>query len=116
MKAFESGLITDFEVDINDNNEYRNEVISKPLRDFLVRNPDWNIYILSSTQNEQIPEKSYLFLYNRKEDLVTGGIPDYKTGEIDTNININLDLTESLSYVITMFEPYHIHWIVDCSW
>lgn len=90
-------------------------VTSLALRTFLLQNQDWNLYILASTQEQTDPEKSFLFLYNRGEKLVSGCCPDYSTGPVDTNITLP-NIPIEISNVISLFDPYRIHWAVGCSY
>ena len=129
-KVFELNLISPSIMDEDDwqlisEPETKNEIIdthvtSETLK-MILESGEWNIYILTSTQEDSKPDQSYVFLYNKHENLVSSGAPDYVTGLVDTQYNANnLDEIErrlkekhpQLSNELN----YNIHWVVESSW
>jgi hypothetical protein len=82
----------------------------------------WNLYILTSTQTNCDPSESYLFLYDKRQELYSGRSVDYKTVEIeDTQIDETLGLSrESVRmnlYQMLGGDPkYKKHAIIITSW
>ena len=98
-----------------DDKEVVKQNVISPLFLELLENDTWNIYIQTSTQNEPDIEKSYLFIYNRKEDLCYG-ISDYKIGQVDMDIQYPADVHNYLNKLIDEYSwNYQIHWIIERS-
>lgn len=107
--------------------------VSPELKRFLDENEEWNLYILTSSQEKSDAGKSWLFLYDKCQTLFDGRIKDYETGEVDTNLplswnvstlseedcirqlfaNISKTLPSSLDLADFM---YSMHWVVESSW
>jgi len=115
-QAFETGLLRPEIMDDDDwqliaEEDYRvvlidRHVISPQLR-ALLGTGEWNLHILSSTQGKCDPAASFLFIYNRLDELYVGRVPDYETGVIGAH-----PLTEISVFGI----EYAVHWIVQGSW
>ena len=129
--AFESKLI---KPEIVDGDEYqmigepecRDEIIedyiiSNRLKEFL-KNKQWNIYILTSSQEDSDPEKSYFYIYNYQQVIQSGAAPDYKTGELDEFCcqgeyeSAVQFLGEEVQLSGDYDWDYQNHWIVESSY
>lgn len=102
--------------------EYRDELIERyvldvELKKFLGEHKNWNVYVLTSSQSYPDLENSYFYLYDYRQILFTGRIPDYTSGttgrvwEPKNEIEGIPFKTFGLSY-----HPYQQHWIVEGSW
>ena len=84
----------------------------------ILSDSSWNLYILTSTQ-EDFEGNSYLFLYNKSQELHSGRIPDYETGIIEIITEPSHEIFKSLHEI---FLPdsyswvYNLHWIIEGSW
>ena len=127
-KAFELNLISPNIMDEDDwqlisEVEYKNEIVETHVKSEVLKvilESGWDVYILTSTQEESNPEKSYMFIYNKKTDLVSSGLPDYVTGIVDVNYDgVFSDVEKTLKDKHPQLNSdlkYDIHWIVESSW
>ena len=117
--VFESGLI-DSEIMSGDEWQFLDEDECKvevlefilcPKLKQMLNSSVWKGYILSSTQSECDWETSYLYIYNNREMLYYGCVPDHANGvvSVETADNIPIDLDVDCG-------PYAIHWVVSGSW
>lgn len=123
-KAFELNLISPEILDGDDwqliqESDCRDEIIERHVTSgtlkSLLETGEWNLYILASTQEDQNPDASYLFIYNRCDNLYNGRCPDYKTGNIDGNFpNVHDRLKQT--YKLLWDTNYEIHWVLEGSW
>lgn len=125
-EAFDIGLLSSNILDGDDwqlisDSEYRNEMIDQHVLSnqfkSILSNGEWDLYILTSTQEEQNSDNSYLFLFNKMETLAQG-TPDYKTGVVDIQ---HKDYSEpekilKATYPELMDMSYQLHWVVETSW
>lgn len=106
-------------------NEQRDEIIERniisPILKEILQSGTWNIYILTSSQDDSDPNTSYMFLYNKQQELAYGTPPDYETGLVEFNESLEIieKCSESLQKII-LADPhtwqYSLHWIVESSW
>lgn len=130
-KAFELNLINPGIMDEDDwqlisDEDNRDEIIETHVKSetlkIILQSGRWNILILTSTQEDSNPSESYLFIYDKKNDLVRGGQPDYVTGVVDIQYYLNSiehhDIEKRLKEKYPQLEDvkYNIHWIVETSW
>lgn len=95
--------------------EYRNPIISKwvidpKLKEFLQTHPTWNFYILTTSQGKSDPTKSSVFLFDKKQELYSGRVCDYETGEVD------IDPSDTAPIQWHSGVDYRLHWIVESDW
>ncbi|GAG89273.1 unnamed protein product [marine sediment metagenome] len=103
--------------------DYRDEIIENNVTSDTLKNilsdSSWNLYILTSTQEDFDIEHSYLILYNKSQELYYGCTPDYETGTVEPLDAEISEITKSLNE-ITLPNPhsweYNLHWIVEGSW
>ncbi len=126
--AFESKLLDpqiicsdDYQI-INFVDESRDEVIDRNVISPIlmkVLEGQWNIYILTSSQDEFNPDSSYFFLYDKRQELHCGHPPDYKTGQVGMDFQ---EPTETVQILSNVFLPetyswkYNLHWIIESDW
>ncbi len=126
--AFESNLL-DPQIICSDDyqiisfDESRDEVIDRnvisPILRKVLEGGQWNIYILTSSQDESNPDSSYFFLYDKRQELHCGHPPDYKTGQIRLDFQ---EPTETVQILSNVFLPdtyswkYNLHWIIESDW
>ena len=96
--------------------EHRDEIIEKwVISDNLIeilKDKKWNIYILTSSQEDSDPDTSYFFLFNKKQELCSGQVNDYETGPVE----IWIDENDQLPPLIKKEEwNFDIHWIIESS-
>ena len=108
------GILDEDDWQVMGDSNYRDEIIeryvtSPDLKAILNGEGGWNIRILTSTQEECDPDNSYFFLYNKREELYSGGCPDYETGEIPSS-------NELEGALFLQKWKYSAHWIVEGSW
>lgn len=112
--------------------EYRNEIIrnsvtSDVLREFLLNNQDmnWNIRIVTSSQKDCKPNKSYMYLYDTIYQCYEGTVPDYKCGTIDHCRFGAIENTPPDHYLRILLEikmpdnfkwQPELHWVVEGYW
>lgn len=82
-------------------------VIHDMLKDFLQCNPEWNIYVLTSSQEDPDLENSWFFVYDKRQQLFYGRAPDYETGLVEMQFQERTPL---------LGVEYKHHWIVEGSW
>ena len=118
--AFKSMLIDpeimhNAEYQLISEDNYRDDIIKRQItstiiKDFLLSNKKWNIYILTTSQGDCDPEKSFLFLYDKKEYLCDE-IYDYKTGVVEP---IEPSVPVVLSDFLDKYTcQYNLHWIFE---
>jgi hypothetical protein len=114
-KLLDPDILTDDWYQLIRYEEYRDEciekyVISDDLTEML-KDKKWNIYILTSSQEDCDPDTSYCFIFNKEQELFNGNAPDYETGTVElfqeqpTNDNDSME-----------GQKYDIHWIVESSY
>ena len=118
-QAFELGLLRSEIMDGDDwqlvgDAEERDEIIDRhvisPQLRALLESSEWNLYILTSTQSDCDPLSSFLYVYNRRDVLYSGRIPDYESGIIDawhSDGHLNIPGADV---------KYAVHWVVEGSW
>lgn len=90
------------------------EFVTSPALKSLLKK--WNLYILSSTQNEHKPVDSYLFIYNRIETLCDE-IVDYTTRQVDTNVDFAKEDLQAFKIILNnAILEYGIHVVIEGSW
>lgn len=105
---------------INEETE-RDGVIDRNVKSDVIKdllNNGWNIYILTSSQDEADPDTSYFFLYNHSQEMFCGEAPDYETGEINTNkLGINYETIQTLNN-LGLDGPweYKSYWLIESSY
>ena len=99
---------------------YKNEIIDKhalssDLKDLLKEN--WNIYIVTSSQQTFDFENSYFILFDTHQNLINGRIPDYATGTV-TNVERDHEIWYKMTNIpLAIGEwKYDIHWVVESSY
>lgn len=121
--AFENGLIYPGIMDeddwqLVDDAEYREEIIGRhvtsPQLSEMLQGGEWNIRIVASTQEVCKPEDSFLFIYNRREILYSGRVPDYETGVVPSPTATADDV--AVVNLIPAVGVYAAHWVVEGSW
>ena len=129
-EAFDSNLLSPKIMDEDDyqlitEDEYKNElinthVLSEDLRNILLdEQSSWNIYIVTSSQEDFDYDKSYLILYNCHQDLINGKIPDYQVGSvIDIGCDRDtMDIWEKITRIRNSLKwEYKMHWVVESSY
>ena len=101
-----------------DNPESRDPWVLSSVFQKILKDNNWNLYILTSSQEDSDPEKSYLFLYEKSQELYSGRITDYETGVIQpvTENEEILKLLNEIPLPKLYSWKYNIHWIVEGSW
>ena len=124
-KLLKSDIVDSYDYQLISWNEKRDEVITKyvisPILKNILKDKQWNLYILTSSQDDCDPNTSYLFLYNKRQEL-TSESPDYETGIIDATLNNGNDIVDRLTKIplqqlqMPFSWDYHGHWVVETSW
>lgn len=118
-EAFDGGLIAPGIMDgddwqLVDDADYREEIIGRhvtsPQLCRLLLSGEWNIHIVASTQEVCKPGASFLFIYNRREVLYSGRVPDYETGVVPAAT------ANTIEGLIPGVGDYAVHWAVEGSW
>jgi hypothetical protein len=90
----------------------RRYVTNNALREWLVAYPRWNLQFLTSSQEDPDLENSYVFIFDHREQLFYGRVPDYETGPIETRFKPPGDCWPPIDGA----GQYQQHWIVEGSW
>ncbi len=120
--AFKSNLldpnvVNSDDYQLMDEEEVINRNILSPIIKEILKNDKWNVYILTSSQDDANPETSYFFLYDKK-DLLYSETTDYGTEEIE-NPNEDEEVTKLLNNKISTPDNswvYKLHYVIESSW
>jgi hypothetical protein len=129
-KLLDPAILESDDYQIIDDPDCRNEiierhVISESLKTFLLGYENWNLYILTSSQNDCNISKSYLFLYTQKRVCCQGRAPDYATDVIEPTLEWSAHNLYKEHYLhaltnVSMPETFEwrckLHWVVESSW
>lgn len=84
-------------------------VTGKDLQDWLLVHPAWNLYFLTSTQDDPDPDNSFVYIFDKIQSLYYGQVPDYETGEINISFEVPTDGPP-------LDVSYQQHWVVTGGW
>ena len=114
-KLIDPNILNSDDYQLIGEDELRNCIIDKYVVNDALKNilkDKWNIYILTSSQDDPDIDKSYFFLYDKRQELFYGSSPDYETGEV---IFANSPEISELSEILLSDAEwtYNIHWVVE---
>ncbi len=111
-------LISDY-IENKDQENIDRCISSQKLKDIIyckTLNP-WNIYILTSSQENPDLLNSYVFLYNWRQILSTGRVPDYETYIVSNRIDDYDTPPEIWTKIKNLFDiDYHVHYLIESSY
>lgn len=125
--AFDSNLIDPEILNTDDyqlisDEEYRDEIIEKWVKSdmlkHILKDTEWNLFILTSSQTDANPEESDLYLYNLREQLFYDRAPDYTCGEVDIQYDKMNGTQQVFNISLNGGEEwdYKMHWVLESSW